>query len=182
MSLVAEGDLRIIAPRSCCHADRRIGLVLRVDAATRFAEVLLAHTAPEMATDRDAVLPLWAASAPYVAVVQTDLRGAVWLSQFGWRVGQLPEPALADVKAGWNAPDPPIPRTPAISTGLPLAGPLDLRWRFKEPEGTALRALTAQCTEALIEEGLMAPLAGAEPCSADHGLPNEVRYPRTLPL
>lgn len=153
-TLAAEGDLRVIKPLPHRQADRRLGLVLRVDSANEFAEVLLAHTAPEMATDCDAVLPYWAASAPYSVVMQTDLRGAVWVSQFGQRVGQLPEQALADVKAGWNAPDPPTTRTPGISTGLPLAGPLDPRWQFKASEGAALRALAADCTEALLGKGL----------------------------
>lgn len=157
---VFEGDLRVIRSLSHRPTDHRIGLVLRVDSANDFVEVLLAHTAPELATDRDVILPSNVTSAPYDAIVQTDLRGAVWTTQLDKRVGHLAELALASVKAVDNSSmageHPMISAAPMaeLHTGIPLAGPLDRRWSFKESEGAALRALASDCTEALLDQGL----------------------------
>jgi hypothetical protein len=157
---VSEGDLRVIESLAHRPTDHRIGLVLRVDSANEFAEVLLVHAAPELATDRDVVLPSNVTSAPYDVVVQTDLRGAVWTIQLGRRVGHSAEPALAAVKAATSSlgageiPMSPDARMAALHAGIPLAGPLDRRWSFKESEGAALRALAADCTEALLDQGL----------------------------
>ena len=157
---VSEGDLRVIQSLAHRPTDHRIGLVLGVDSANDFAEILLVHAAPELATDRDVILPSNVTSAPYDAVVQTDLRGAVWTLQFGKRVGHLAELALATVRATDNSlkasklPAAPAARMAELHTGIPLAGPLDRRWPFKESEGAALRALAADCTEALLDEGL----------------------------
>lgn len=141
-----EGDLRTIGPAAHSQADQRLGLVLRVDTAGEFAEVLLVHTAPEMATDRDLILGPDEASAPYSTVVQADLRGAVWLSQLGERLGYMAEVPLAVAEVASGAPGSPARQ----AHGIPLAGPLDQRWRFKASEGVALRALAADCTEALL--------------------------------
>lgn len=145
-----EGDLRIIEPAAHSQADRRLGLVLRVDSASGFAEVLLVHTAPEMATYSDLILTPEEATAPYGTVVQTDLRGAVWLYQLGERVGHLAKGAFAMAKAVDGTPDSLVKQTPVIATGIPLAGLLDQRWQFKASEGVALRVLTADCTEAML--------------------------------
>ena len=157
---VSEGDLRVIESLAHRPTGHRIGLVLRVDSASDFAEVLLVHAAPELATDRDIILPSDVASTPYDAVVQTDLRGAVWTLQLGRRAGHLAELALAAVKATDDSPKAgerpaaPAARMPELHTGIPLAGPLDRRWSFKESEGAALRALATDCTEALLDQGL----------------------------
>lgn len=157
---VSEGDLRAIESLAHRPTDHRIGLVLRVDSANEFAEVLLVHAAPELATDRDVILPSNVTSAPYDTVVQTDLRGAVWTLQLGRRVGHVAALVLAAVRAADNSlgagehPTPRDARMAELHTGSPLAGPLDRRWSFKESEGAALRALAADCTEALLEQGL----------------------------
>ena len=105
LTRVSEGDLRVIESLAHRPADRRIGLVRRVDPVGEFAEVLLVHAAPELATDRDVVLPSDVTSAPYDAVVQTDLRGAVWILQLGKRFGRLAAPALAAVMAADDIPE-----------------------------------------------------------------------------
>lgn len=157
---VSEGDLRVIESLAHRPSDHRIGLVLRVDSANEFAEVLLVHAAPELATDRDVILRSNLTSAPYDAVVQTDLRGAAWILQLGERVGRLAELALAAVRATDDSPEAgglplaPAARMAGLHTGTPLAGPLDRRWSFKESEGAALRALAADCTEALLDQEL----------------------------
>ena len=160
-SRVAAGDLRAMDALAHQTADRRIGLVLGVDAANDFADVLLVHSAPELATDHDVVVAADVASAPYDVVVQTDLRAAVWTLQLLQRVGHLDEQALGAVKtvASNVTMDEPSPQLAMGGTGAysgtRLAGPLDGRWSFKESEGAALRRLATDRTEALLDEGLV---------------------------
>lgn len=152
---VIEGDLRVMGSLAHEPAVHRIGLVRRVDTADEFVEVFLVHSAPELATDHDIVLPAALTSAPYDAVVQTDLRGVVWTFQLQKRVGHLTE--LETIRAAHKNSELAGPaalgdRTTGIFRGFPLAGPIDRRWAFKESEGVAFRALTADCTEALLDQ------------------------------
>ena len=152
---VIEGDLRVIRAPALEPTAHRIGLVRRVHPADEFAEVFLVHSAPELATDHDVVLPAALTSAPYDAVVQTDLRGVVWTLQLGKRVGHLIEIETiraADKYPELEGPAAPGDRPPGVFSGFPLAGPIDRRWAFKESEGSALRALAGDCTEALLDE------------------------------
>ena len=158
---VVAGDLRTIEGLAHQPADRRIGLVLRVDPSNEFADVLLVHSAPELATDRDAIVTADVASAPYDVVVQTDLRAVVWTLQLERRIGHLDHQSLDAVKAvsSDDTPDESGPR-PAMKvagtySGTRLAGPLDGRWSFKESEGAALRHLAADCTEALLDQSFV---------------------------
>lgn len=158
---IATGDLRAIEGLAHQPADRRLGLVLRIDPSNEFADVLLVHSSPELATDRDAIVAANVASAPYDVVVQTDLRAVVWTLQLRRRVGHLDEQSLDAVRAVANDAAAHVSTSQtAIAdartwVGSPLAGPLDGRWSFKESEGTALRRLAADCTEALLDQGLV---------------------------
>lgn len=158
---VSEGDLRVIQALPHRTADPRIGLILRVDPENEFVEVLLVHSAPELASDRDVILPAAVTSAPYDTVVQTDLRAAVWSLQLGKRIGHIDQLALAAVRAiDDRASSRKLAATPThaiqeLSGGTRLAGPLDPRWSFKESEGVALRRLAIDCTEALLDQGLV---------------------------
>ena len=160
-SRVAAGDLRAIDALAHQPADRRIGLVLRVDAANDFADVLLVHSAPELATDHDLVVAADVASAPYDVVVQTDLRAVVWTLQLQRRVGRL-DPHLLDAVKTVASDDTadefsqrPEMEVAGTYIGTRLAGPLDGRWSLKESEGAALRRLAADCTEALLDQGFV---------------------------
>jgi len=158
---IIEGDLRAIEASPHLPPDRRIVFVRRVDSVREFAEVMLTHSATELATDCDVIVPADVASAPFDLVVQTDLRGAVWTSQLTTRIGHLEHAVMSAV---WtvgryaNAGDISAARNacmPALSLGTQLAGSLDRRWRFKESEGDVLRALAADCTEALLDSYLV---------------------------
>ena len=152
--VVCDGDLVVVRPVPSEKSDSRIALVLAADHGSGHAEVLLVHSASEMATACDAVLPSEAVSAPFDVVVQTDLRGVVWQAQTGRRVGRLDRRSLEFVRAIMGEG-----QIPAISdcswsdmsTGIEMAGPLDGRWAFKESEGEALRALTADCTATMLD-------------------------------
>ena len=79
-------------------------------------------------------------------VVQADLRGVVWVSQVGRRVGRLSAATLADasdlvVSGRASAPS-------GVRVGPVLGGPADRRWAFKAGEGRALDRLARACTAA----------------------------------
>ena len=158
---VGRGDIRSARPLLHQSGEARLVLVLGVHQSDEFAEVLLVHTAPEMACEVDVVLPTSTTSTPYDLVVQTDLRSVVWTVQLGSAVGHLDERAMAvlnrvaaDGTSGETALDDPD-LDPLGYVGTPLAGPVDRRWSFKESEGTTLRALASDCTSALLDRGTL---------------------------
>lgn len=151
-SRVGRGDLRVVTPTDGSSGGVRLVLVLSVDSDHQCAEVMLVHTAPELACDIDGIVPSDKSSAPYDVVVETDLRGVVWSWQIAKAIGHLDTDvldALGQVATGRVAADHP---SPSVRTGSRLAGPLDPRWAFKKDEGGTLRRLTEDCTEVLLDE------------------------------
>ena len=143
---VEIGDLRIIQPVIYRPTDGRIGLVTDCIPQQGIAVVALIHTAPELATDQDAVVSAALASTPYVVVVQTDLRATVWVVQLGRRVGHLGEATLAAIRDAVR-PRASQPVLADIYSGIRLRSVLDGRWAFKEAEGEALRRLAIPLDE-----------------------------------
>ena len=149
---VTVGDLRIVEGAGPRLADRRVALVACAGPSEETAQVWLVHTAAELATGWDAVVAASAASAPYVVVVQTDLRGVVWTSQLGRCVGRLDDRAFDAVKAvaaraaGCEA----SAHDERVWYGSEMCGPIDGRWVFKAAEGDVLRRLAGDCTETLL--------------------------------
>ncbi len=150
-SRVRRGDLRFARGLIGESLDPRLVLVLSVDSQLDFADVLLVHTATEMACDIDLVVPAAVSAAPYEIVVETDLRAVVWTLQLGPVVGRLDDGVISALGRDTTSPDSAAPA--GLHRGLKLAGPSDPRWRFKQDEGTALRALSRDCTDALIDQG-----------------------------
>ena len=154
---VTVGDLRVVEGVEPRLADCRVALVACAGTSEETAQICLVHTAAEFATDRDAVVAADAASAPYVVVVQTDLRGVVWTSQLGRCVGRLDDRAfgavqsVADRAAGCEA----SAHDERVWCGSEMFGPLDGRWAFKAAEGDVLRCLVGDCTEALLTAGAL---------------------------
>ncbi len=150
-SRIQRGDLRFASDLIGGPLDPRLVLVLSVDSHLEFADVLLVHTATEMACDIDLVVSSAASAAPYEVVVETDLRAVVWTLQLGPVAGRLDDGVLSALGRDTSSPDSAAPS--GLHRGLKMAGPSDPRWRFKQDEGTMLRALSQDCTEALIDEG-----------------------------
>ena len=155
---VAVGDLRVMSPLAHRGGVQRIGLVVRVENANnfdQFVEVLLAHSSPEFATDSDVIMPKELSAAPYDLVIQSDLRAPVWTFQMKKAVGQVAPKVLSELLAqvGTHRPIEAAEATTNLLSGMPLRGPRDGRWSFKEAEGDALRALSDDCTDALLEDG-----------------------------
>jgi hypothetical protein len=151
---VSRGDLRLVRPFDGADIDARLALVLSVDRERGFAEMMLVHSAPELACEMDAHIDSRMGFTSYPVVIETDLRGVVWITQLGRAAGRVGEEvlgALAAVAARQVSPE----QTDAtvVVTGTRLAGPADPRWSFKRAEGIALRELARDCTEAVLDEG-----------------------------
>lgn len=153
---VARGDVRVIEPLPWLDGPRRLAVVRRVDADRDIAEMMLAHPWPEVATDTDAIIASSDSGLPFPLVVECYVRGPVWLLQVRERSGVLTESLLDTIGSAV------IDRNPAIEgvhTGLPLAGPADARWRFKEQEVVEWRTLTDDCAATLLDDDDAWPLA-----------------------
>ena len=153
---ISRGDVRIVQPpiREGAAGTRRLCLVVGVDPTSEFAEVVLVHSAPELATSVDGVVPSSTSGAPYDAVVQTDLRGVAWIFQVDRLVGRLDErslEALSSIALGNPATE--RAQGNEIWSGSALTGESDRRWAFKADEGSVFRTLTRECTAVLIDGG-----------------------------
>ena len=156
MRRISRGDVRIVQPpsREGAAGTRRLCLVVGVDPAGEFAEVVLVHSAPEFATSVDGVVSSSTSGAPYDAVVQTDLRGVAWTFQVNRLVGRLDEnslEALSSIALGNPATE--RAQGNEIWSGSALTGESDRRWAFKADEGSVFRTLTRECTAVLIDGG-----------------------------
>lgn len=150
VGLVARGDIRVVEPLPWLEARRRLAIVRRVDAEHDSADMMLAHPWPELATENDTVVASNASGLPHPLVVECYVRGPVWLLQVHERVGFLSEPILQAIGAAVVNGQPAVE---GVRTGLPLAGPADPRWRFKEDEVLEWSTLTDDCATVLLEGG-----------------------------
>ena len=146
---VSRGQIRVAQGlRPDDPVEHRLVLVLRVDERREFAEIMFVHPYTELATGSDLVVAPEHSSITYQVVVETDVRGVVWVTQPGSLVGVLEQSAIEAVGAValGEAPD-----SPDLFSGLPSRGRFDRRWDFKAAEGSALRTLAAECTESLLD-------------------------------
>ncbi len=146
---IARGDIRLVKPLPWMGGRRRLAVVRRVDAQRDVAEMMLAHPWPELATDTDAVIASDDSDLPHPLVVECYVRGPIWLLQLRERVGALTESVLQAIG------DIVVDRDRTVEgayAGLPLAGPTDPRWHFKEDEVAEWGTLTDDCTAALLDD------------------------------
>lgn len=132
---IERGDIRVVTT----EGESRLVLVLSVDSENEFADVLLVHSAPELATDSDGVLNSADLNLPFPLVVQTDLRAVVWTLQIGEAVGRLSDDVFTQLNNIVRGAGPAVES--GVTTGFTLSGPADRRWVFKKEEGHALRRL-----------------------------------------
>ena len=146
---VSRGQIRRLTegPQADERVERLV-LVLRVDGRRDFAEIMFAHPYVELATGTDLVVPAEHSRLAYQVVVETDVRGVVWLTQVGPLVGVLDQTALEAVGAVALGED---PASRSLVAGPPLRGRFDQRWDFKAAEGSTLRILAAECTASLLD-------------------------------
>ena len=146
---VSRGQIRRLTgvPRAD-ECVERLALVLGVNDRRDFTEIMFVHPYVELATGTDLVVPSEHSRLAYQVVVETDVRGVVWLTQVGQLVGVLNRTALEAVGAVALRED---PASRSLVAGLPLRGRFDQRWDFKAAEGSALRILAAECTASLLD-------------------------------
>ena len=158
-SRLERGDVCVVEPPRHLPGSRRLALILRIEAAQNFAEILPVHSSRDLACHLDGILDRASGCAPYDLVLQTDLRGVIWTNQIVRRVGHLTDPILRELG---RVPSDPLADHGALPVGVRLAGPADRRWAFKAAEGASLRHLSHDCTVALLD--------GHSPWEIDAGL------------
>jgi len=150
---IQRGDVRFTWAKSFDHLPRLV-LVLALDDDDEhgpWAEVALVHPATELSCEVDAVVEKKASGFQYDLVVQTDLRGTVWLSQLGGCLGRLDPAGIYEVGRVVEETD----HVGEVGIYCGMAGEIrkgDPRWQFKEQEGEALRTLAKDCTTTLLGE------------------------------
>jgi len=146
--VIRRGDIRSV---SCELSDEvRIAVVLAVDYITSAAQITLVHPYIELATEHDVVFPVSDTNLPYDVAIETDIIGTVWCEQLGKLAGII-RPQFLD-HAYELAVDGDESISTSIYRGHPLIGPLDARWGFKVDEGMELNAISADCTNAFIND------------------------------
>ena len=154
---VSRGQIRRLAEGpQVGEPVERLALVLRVYGSREFAEILFVHPYAELAASTDLIVPSEHSRLAYRVVVQTDVRGVVWLTQLDALVGVLDRAALDAAGLVALGED---TASESLVAGPPLRGRFDRRWDFKAAEGSALRTLAAVCTASLLD--------GREPIQLD---------------
>lgn len=151
---IARGDVRVVGGTGGNPGTSlRLCLVVGTDPVSEFADVVLVHSTPELATNIDGVVSPIRSGAPYHLVVETDLRGAVWTFQVGRLVGRLDDDALRALSAIAVGDPAGVESSsgPDIWSGPALLDESDQRWQFKKDEGRAFRSLIRDCTTVLLD-------------------------------
>ncbi len=123
-------------------------LVKAVHPEHNYVEVHLLHQDTAMATGSDLVLDASDTGMIQELVLQADVVGVAWMDQLRKRLGRArPEilELLPELVAGR------YPEGYGPKVGLPLEGPSDPRWAFKEAQVDALHSISWDCTETLLD-------------------------------
>jgi predicted NBD/HSP70 family sugar kinase len=115
---------------------------------------MLANNEIEMAGDQDIVLPAERLGLPFSLAFQSDLVGAVWISQLEPPIGKVSDELLEAMLALRHG-EPVAQLLPY--QGLPVGGSRDPRWHFKLEELAAMQALSASCTAHLLASSERTP-------------------------
>ena len=111
-----------------------------------FCQVMLIHHDPELATNDDLIVRKESGQVPYDVVIQSNYLGTVWKNDLSHFVSCLDDEAFEALGCVWDGE---IPNFRGFGTGVPLEGPSDARWLFKEVKGEIFDALTGDCTAEL---------------------------------
>lgn len=142
--LIASGDIR----RVNSGGESRLVLVLKVNADRFNAQISLVHPYSEYATENDLVIEPSLSGTSFPIVVQTAMRGVVWLKDLERLVSELP----VEVVSACLGPVVKAPIQVGVSTGDESVGPLEARANFKVSERNALARLCRDCTEASLQD------------------------------
>ena len=143
------GEIRAIFDDPTSEGPRlphRLVVVRSVDADRGAASVALLSDDTRMAGEGDVELQPDRTDLAYPVIVESDVVGDAWFSQFGEALGAVDERTLDGII---EAEATGVPNVPRAWRGLPLTGPGDPRRAFKEAEARGLEALTLDCRAAL---------------------------------
>jgi hypothetical protein len=127
----------------------RFVLVIALDEEDPAATVALLTNELDMATDADVVVPSEATGCPFSLLAETDVVGPVWWAQLRQPVGHV-SPEMMEILTDEAAVGP--ESSAYAAKGLPVLGPSDPRWDFKQSEASDLNALSADRGRDLLAE------------------------------
>ena len=143
---IFPGQIRLVGDSNSDFS--RMCVVLEVHSESNYCEIMLIHQEEDMATDDDVVISNKVTDHFQTMIVQTDCHSVVFILQLGEYLDELTSTEMESIGCG-------ITGRPLVDQnlyrGMPIAGRLDYRWRFKANEGDVIRILANDCVEALIE-------------------------------
>jgi len=143
------GEIRLVRDMDGA-AEPRMILVVGVYTSTGVVEGALITNEKDMGTDWDVLLPAAETGLPFDAMAEADIVLPLFAVQCDPLVGRASREVVESIIAVRGSGSPPA-SPPWI--GLPLRGPSDGRWVFKETELAAFQALAASCASWLMEGG-----------------------------
>ena len=143
---ILPGQIRLVEDLKSDFA--RLCVILEVHSESNYCEIMLIHHEEDMATNDDLVISNDATDHYQTMIIQTDCHSVVFLLQLGEYLDELTPTEMESircVKSGRRIVE------QNVYKGMPIAGRLDYRWRFKANEGDIIRMLSNDCVEALIK-------------------------------
>lgn len=126
-------------------------LVLKISSRRNLAQVTIVHTCPEYATESDIVIDPSVSGVTYPIVVQTGMRGVVWLKDMERLIAEV-SPNIVDACLSSRAV---ALSGPGLSIGTIYNGQLEARADFKTAERASLSHLCDDCAAAALEDDLI---------------------------
>jgi hypothetical protein len=156
------GEIRLA--RALSTTAQRLVLVLRVRAELNYAEVCLLSNELDMMSDYDFVLARGDTGLPFDVVAELDLAAPVYLIQTSNLFGRVRSKTLTQELEAASKGD--VRRLSPSLRGMPIRGPADPRWGYKEAELSSLYQLSRECAHDL-SEGKTVPRMVIDPALLD---------------
>ncbi len=145
--LPRAGEIRLL--RAMRGGVQRLAAVLSVHREPDFLEICLLSNELDMMSAYDVVLTHSETGLPFKVIAQLDLVAPVYPDQATSCFGRIASEAMVQQLLAASAGDV-AGLSPALR-GLPMRGPSDPRWVFKEAELATLHELSRDCLFALVE-------------------------------
>ncbi|MCP4902052.1 MAG: hypothetical protein GY906_34230 [bacterium] len=142
-----DGEIRLV--RGLSSETQRLAVVLRVCTELNYAEICLLSNEIDMMSRFDFVLARSETGLPFDVIAQLDLTAPTYLIQTSCLFGRINSDSL--VKELLAASTGNVEHLSQGLRGLPIRGPADPRWGFKEAELSDLNELSHECARDLAE-------------------------------
>jgi len=141
---IRPGDVR----RASSSGETRLVVVLAVNASRESAQISLLHPYSEQATAADIVVDQSISGVNFPIVVQTAMRGVVWMKDLERLITELPAEVVSACLKSDNTTE---FSSEGLSAGSTFGGPLDARAAFKNSERDSLARLCSSSTAAMLD-------------------------------